>query len=360
MNPSLCENGYFSLQFPWSGNQGWGLVIDKRVVVPDASPREGLYFAFDASYHKVNVVNQKGDVHVVSMSVDGIAWGGNNLTNTTRGNGDGDEGHLPFPNGVNCNPSPVHWFPEWDQWFGLYSAEKHKPTVCYVLFKQVNGDDPNAHIRNVSMHYSLKMGKPWAWQPGTYTGSYLYKVGPGGDLDFGDNIASSTATDVTINFTLTVSPNMYVRFNAGPNGVVNADLQPPGGWLNWQGKMPPYLSDDVQFDFGTSGPVKIHLANCDHPVGDTCGIVDLNGSGSPLGVDAFLTDNRLNNDGGKQAIRSRLSTNERVFKPNTDAGGTGVQPAHLLLKTQDGVTQQMQRGHHYDGHMTVVFDSNVN
>ncbi|WP_157768090.1 hypothetical protein [Burkholderia ambifaria] len=361
MNPSLCSNGYFSLQFPWPGNQGWDLVANKKVVVPDTDPRQGIYFGFDASDHSVQVINSKtGESHSVSLSIDGIAWGGNNITSTARKDGDGPEGQLPFPKGSNCNPHPVHWFPQWDQWFGMYTAVTHQPTVCYVLFGKTNPNDADAHIRNVSMHYSLTMHKPWTWASGTYTGSYVYKVGPGGDLDFGDNIDYSTYGDVRINLTLTVSPNMYVRFNAGPDGVVNANLQPPSGWLNWQGKMPPYLSTDVPFDFGASGPVKIHLANCDHPVGDTCGIVDLNGSGSPLGVDALLTDNRLTDDSGKQAIHSRLSTQERVFKPNTEAGGTGIYPAHLLLKTQDGVTQQMQRGHHYGGHMTIVFDSNVN
>ncbi|KVC71774.1 hypothetical protein WI75_25675 [Burkholderia ubonensis] len=122
--------------------------------------------------------------------------------------------------------------------------------------------------------------------------------------------------------------------------------------------MPPSLSDDLQFDFGTSGPVKIHL-NCEHPVGDTCGIVDLKGGDSVLGVDTLLTDSRLNDDSGKQAIHSRLSANDRLFTPNTETG-TGIQPAHLLFKTQDGVTQQMQAGHQYGGRVTIVFDSNVN
>ncbi|KVM73940.1 hypothetical protein WJ60_06420 [Burkholderia ubonensis] len=59
------------------------------------------------------------------------------------------------------------------------------------------------------------------------------------------------------------------------------------------------------------------------------------------------------------AVRSPLATTDHVFTPDT-SGGSGVQPAHLLFETQSGVTQQLQRGHHYNGCVTVVFDSDVN
>src|SRR5260370_28856480 len=98
---------------------------------------------------------------------------------------------------------------------------------------------------------------------------------------------------------------MYVKFVTGPGGVVNADLQPPGGWLNWQGQMPPNLSKEILFDFGSTAPVKIHL-DCEHAVGDSCGIVDTQSGGNPLAVDTLLSANRFTDDRRQQAIKSPL------------------------------------------------------
>jgi len=355
--PGSCPAGYKSILLPWANNiLGDGDVFHKKVTVsPD--PRDGLFFGFDGSVRRVQVVNdQTGDRRYILFNINSISWGGNGVNNTTGNSRDGYSGVvLGRPKGVNCEGHPP--YNSYYVSHMVWRAATKSQTTCYVPF--TNADSDHAIITDVSFNYSITTTNPWLLQSGIYRGHYDFQVGSGGDLDLGNGVTGGIG-NFSINFVLTVSPNLYLRFNGGENGVVNADLQPPGGWLNWQGKMPPYLSSDVPFDFGASGPVKIHLANCDHPVGDTCGIVDLNGSGSPLGVDALLTDNRLNEDSGKQAIRSRLSTQERVFKPNTAAGGTGIYPAHLLLKTQDGVTQQMQRGHHYGGHMTVVFDSNVN
>ncbi|MCA8180526.1 hypothetical protein [Burkholderia vietnamiensis] len=348
-HPAGCA-GLSSIILPWDRNSGKNLNAPMgwkkgthTGVIPDH-----MYLAWDAGYHQIQVHNARtGAAHMVRFRIPqmGMAF----KPSVIPYHGDKFDG----PNCRNLDWFGVEWLNVEEVSLQPGRAECSKHFDWSVV--KVGDRIP---ISYVSIGYFLALDKPWTWEPGIYKGTFPVTVGRGKMIDFGNNFEGS-AGDFNINFTLTVTPDMYVHFNTGAGGVVNTELQPPGGWLHWQGKMPPYLSSDVPFDFGATGPVKIHLANCDHAVDDTCGIVDLQRGGSALGVDAMLTDNYVTDDSGKRALNTRLSTKERVFKP-VNEGGSGSQRAHLLLRTRDGVTQQMQRGHHYGGHMTVVFDSEVN
>jgi hypothetical protein len=354
-HPEYCPAGYFGLLFPWAGNPRPGPMGTKEVVAPSSDPRDGFYFGFDASSHSVTVISQNGKSHELSLSIDAIGFGVSPVSMYGRGDPLTSTDIWSGGRGKNCTGIAKPAGTEHGYFFGMWGAQTRAPTECYLPFNENTGVK-EVTLDYINFRYTLEMDQPWTWEPGVYTGSYIYKIGPGKDLDFGNNFQGS-AEDVTLNFTLTVKPDMYVKFVTGAGGVVNADLQPPGGWLNWQGQMPPNLSKEILFDFGSTAPVKIHL-ECEHPVGDSCGIVDTKGGGSSLGVDTLLSANRFTDDSGKQAIKSRLSITNHVFTPDAP-GGTGVQPTRLLFKTQDGVSKQLQRGHQYSGRVTVVFDSGV-
>lgn len=347
-HPEYCGPEVFSIILPWTNNQGKNHQVPMgwKTVTHTDPMRDHMYLSFDSNVHSVTVSNVKnGSTHSVHFRVNGmgLAWDMHAIPSGAGFDGD------------NC-ANLWQWGSDWDN--VIVVSKTAGRAVCSKYFTESFKAGRRVAVTYVSMSYLLSLEKPWTWEPGVYKGTYTLTVGSGKAIDFGNNFEGS-ADDVKINFTLTVLPDMYVNFNTGAGGVVNTNLEPTGGWLHWQGKMPPYLSSDVPFDFGATGPVKIHLANCDHAVDDTCGIVDLQRGGSALGVDAMLTDNYVTDDSGKRALNTRLSTKERVFKPVSE-GGSGSQRAHLLLRTRDGVTQQMQRGHHYGGHMTVVFDSDVN
>lgn len=345
--PSQCEQG-FSITLPWDHN--WGrdnnAPMGWKTVTHTNPMRDHMYLAWDSDNHKIQVHNiRTGATHVVQFRMMSMSMAYERFM-------------IPDNqfNGDNCRQLGFAGGGYWGE--VVVASNQPGRAVCSRYFESPAKTGHRVPIAYVSMSYFLALDKPWTWEPGIYKGTFPVTVGPGKMIDFGNNFEGS-AGDFNINFTLTVTPDMYVHFNTGAGGVVNTELQPPGGWLRWQGKMPPYLSSDVQFDFGATAPIKIHLENCDHAVDDTCAIVDLQRGGSALGVDAMLTDNYVTDDSGKRALNTRLSTKERVFKP-VNEGGSGSQRAHLLLRTRNGVTQQMQRGHHYGGHMTVVFDSDVN
>jgi len=350
-NPGSCPVGYFSLELPWPGNErGDGGDAGTKTLPRSTDPRDGFYLGFNAAERSVMVTNQEGESHEITLLIDAISWGVMPYDLL------GPLADFQSPRGNNCRNIAVEPTATSSSIaHGMWGASTPTFTTCYL---PLSSDDTDKTLRldYFSFRYTLKMDKPWTWAPGVYHGSYVYKVGPGQDLDFGNGFQGST-DDVTLKFTLTVKPDMYVKFHGGgPGNTVNADLQPPGGWLDWQSGMPPYLSKEIPFDFGATAPVKIHL-ECEHAVGDACAIVDQQG-GSPLAVYTLLSANRFTDNRGLPVAKTQLGTSERVFTPDAP-GGTGVQPARLWFRTSRDAPRQLQRGHQYGGRVTVVFDSDI-
>ncbi|NES12135.1 hypothetical protein G3O07_24310, partial [Pseudomonas laurentiana] len=117
--------------------------------------------------------------------------------------------------------------------------------------------------------YQLTTPNPLGMQPGTYTGSVVYTLGPGMDFDFGDVIIPSAST-LTINFTLEVNHVFAVQF---PPNSDRLALIPEGGWQQWlnRGRRPEKLFANQSFQLWNSGVFKMQI-QCEYPVGDRCGI----------------------------------------------------------------------------------------
>ncbi|WP_246792912.1 hypothetical protein [Burkholderia perseverans] len=340
--PGMCPQGYFSILFPWAGNQGGNVGTYAVRYGMTVSSNRSVNMEIDAVDRTVPVYNDHGMARTVVLKVDAIGF----LNDPASGGG-----YTPYtrPYGINCRGIGWRSTSEGGA-YALWTGTNPGYSLCWVF--PVPGQQ-TVTMGDVSFRYLLKLDKPWTWPPGIYRGTYLYGYGSGRDLYFGPNFSGSV-DDVSLDFVLTVLPDMYVHFPGDHGGVVSADLAPPGGWFNWQGRMPPTLTAEVPFDFATLGPVRISL-QCQNPAGDTCGIVDSTG-GAPLAVDTLLTDNHLNDDSGRAAISSRLTTTARVFTPLAGQP-VGVAPARLTFRTQPGATQQMQAGHQYGGLVTIVFDS---
>ncbi|WP_070107312.1 hypothetical protein [Burkholderia plantarii] len=352
--PGMCPQGYFSILFPWAGNLSKNPGIGTKTVprTSFSNPEDNAYLAFDAGVKPVTVTSQSGISRQVELTVDAIGF----YHYPSIG---GNERQYGSPRGTNCRAvgtpryQPTHWY-TYDDVYAMFGASGPGPVVCYVMPATAYLTYPQwIAYSHLSFRYRLTLAKPWTWAPGVYRGSYLYRYGAGRDIYFGRNF-QGTVDDVSLDFVLTVLPDMYIRFPGDHDGVVSADLAPPGGWFDWQGRMPPTLTAEVPFDFATLGPVRISL-QCQNPAGDTCGIVDSTG-GAPLAVDALLTDNHLKDDSGRVAIDSRLTTTARAFTPLAGLP-VGIVPARLTFRTQPGATRQMQTGHRYGGLVTIVFDS---
>ncbi|WLE57675.1 hypothetical protein GIY62_10905 [Burkholderia plantarii] len=342
-HPQACPPGSFSLLFPWAGNAGGHLGVKLLSKDPRAPFEDRFYIGFNVpSFTFVTVADDAGFTRSLSFEVTSIGLSANRFPASPTAS----IGHsgCDFMGGTAWGQSP------------FYAMFKSASSGYCVYYGPPQPGLDSVEIGDVSFSYRLTLDQPWTWRPGIYRGSYLYRFGPGNNLDFGRNFQGNT-DDVMLHFVVSVEPDMYVHFLRDGNwNALTVEMEPMGGWLAWQSEMPPVLTGSTWFDFGTRGPVSISMA-CAYPVGDGCGIAQ-NDTSPALGVDVLLTDAGLTDDTGRQAIDSRLTQAPRVFTP-VSAQGSGIRQARLTFRTSAGTTGRMRRGESYYGLLILTFDSGV-
>ena len=119
--------------------------------------------------------------------------------------------------------------------------------------------------------YELETPEPLNMKNGIYRATTNYTMGGlGSDIDFGDGVSGGDP-NLRLEFTLTVNHMFALDF---PPGSETVNLQPLGGWNQWQehGKVPATLRRDVRFRVSGSTPFSVNL-NCEHTMADgRCGI----------------------------------------------------------------------------------------
>jgi hypothetical protein len=210
-----------------------------------------------------------------------------------------------------------------------------------------------------SIGYELISPNPLAMHSGTYTGSLTYSVGPGKEFDYFYN-AEGFDPELVLNFTLTVQHDLKIDFPGSTQGhPVIANLEPPGGWVAWQGHSatPPRLIRDLAFRLSLSGPLKVYLS-CEDAVGERCAIRredDL----VPFDVSMTLPGAHTS-DGHQPIVRTKLPTTAGqalVLEPQ--AGYLNAMSSLLHFATdKEGTARVMQHpGSTYEGAVTMIFDA---
>lgn len=131
-------------------------------------------------------------------------------------------------------------------------------------------DIPGPFIYNrVETAFEFVMPNPLDMDPGDYSASTLYSVGPGQDFDLGDLMLPSDS-QIALDFRFVVNSALTVDF---PPGSQRAVLQPKEGWQGWldSGRKPLGLSAFQNFRLSTSSNFKMYLA-CEYSVGTDCAI----------------------------------------------------------------------------------------
>lgn len=131
-------------------------------------------------------------------------------------------------------------------------------------------DIPGPFIYNrVETAFEFSMPNPLQMEPGEYTATTLYSLGPGQDFDMGDLMLPSDNL-IALNFKFVVHSALTVDF---PPGAQRAVLQPREGWQGWlnSGRRPPGLSAMQDFKLSASSNFKMYL-DCQYSIGTDCGI----------------------------------------------------------------------------------------
>lgn len=269
---SMYCNGALGLQLPVVFESAMGIDVTANA----NDPRQGAYFKIPRAWRSVMLVNNEtgsqaelkvraaavGARYVLIQPAYELSPGGPTVPN--YGHGLLWQGGTWHESVAPCFSSRL-WYlvPKVHEFFWQYRTSD-------TCTKKALFDIPGPFIYNrVETAFEFAMPNPLDMEPGNYTASTLYSVGPGQDFDFGQLMLPSDS-QITLDFSFVVNGALSVEF---PPGSYRAVLQPREGWQGWlnSGRKPPALSAFQNFKISASSHFKMYL-DCQYSVGTDCGL----------------------------------------------------------------------------------------
>jgi hypothetical protein len=335
-----------------------------KPIQADASPRDSAMFKVPADWRPLTVTNaDTGDVETVEVRISGV--GSNYVLSDTADNLTG-----------TANPGDGHRA----LWRG--SSWVYAPPPCastnmgffgertYAFFWMARGAGACVKVANfpipamtygyLDFAYELRTPNPLGMSSGLYTGSLNYRLGPGGDFDFGD-IMIPNDPDLSLNFVLDVQHTLKVDI---PPGGEKVQLTPAGGWQSWlqTGRKPVRLFRDQTFNISASSRFKMYMECEWNSFLYDCQLADrFSRRGVELQVYVTLP-NGLTDMSGQPVRHMRLgagAANALNFQPGFYVDRA---PGVLHFEVPERQMQFMLSpgvGPFYQGKVTVIWDSEI-
>lgn len=214
-----------------------------------------------------------------------------------------------------------------------------------------------ADVEELSIGFNMNIPPPYRLKAGTYRGSITYRIGPGGDFDFGNDVSNLSGDSLTVNFELDVQHAFMFEF---PPGSDRAVLEPRNGWQAWLagGKAPQRLYRDLPFRVWSTGPFKVYKL-CQYDTGAKCAIKNDGGEQVPVDVAMSLPAGVQHR--GQAVERLPLPTGRLAALQFEAAMPTLNRPGQLHFEVGRNDVQAMLQhpGSTYTGQVTVVFDAEL-
>lgn len=337
----------------------------------NSEPRMGMYFKMPGAWRDVEVMNQNTGIReTVSFRASAFSARYNTLTNWSMAE------HQQAWNGSSfvyapspCSYSGVAWLPS-----KAYTFMWKWPVsnaACYKTAKKDLTGEPYL-INRTSISYELKTPDPLKMEAGVYTGTLTLYVGPGGDIDFGDNFQASDQ-ELKLNFTLSVNHELKLTTTA-ENQTVSLQPCAPGrictedeGQANWERWMvtliTPHLTGRSNFNLSSSGAFTVYL-ECEQQSGSDCALRSDKMPSQTVPVQTLLTlpDNIVGNVTGSTVSKRRLEAGrdltKNVFNTKT-FGQNRAGNIDFLVSQKDVDTMLTTRPDTYRGAVTVIFDPKI-
>ncbi|WP_244172991.1 hypothetical protein [Kosakonia pseudosacchari] len=365
--PTYCVNGERSLST--------GLILTPRTgLTTTDSPQDSLYFKWPSSFQNVEVTNvENGTTTMVRFRVS--SFSGRYDANSNYGVYDWGESGYAFTLGPlgGCNAITPGWLigntgvawlwgvPEGTG--GCYRITSvDRPVGDAKFVRQVN---------TLSFGYTMIAPSPLTLTSGEYVGTVTYTIGPGGDIDFGNNFQANDNI-LEINFKLSVNHDLKLTPAAGAQSVA---LQPCAtgrvcsedeGQANWERwmvtRVTPQLTGRSAFSLSSSGAFTVYLS-CAEQSGTDCALKsDNSGQLVPVKTLLSLPDNIIDSATGasvtRKALRIGKDMSNNIFNTQSyarDAAGN----IDFLVTQKDVDTMLKTRPDTYRGAVTVIFDPNL-
>ncbi|MFY0731589.1 hypothetical protein [Pseudomonas sp. NFX15] len=354
--PEICRNSNtFSLRLLTK-------VESIRAMQANADARGSAMFKVPGGWRRLTIMNvETGEAEIVEVRVAGI--GSNYVLSDTASNltgvSDAGEAHNRLWQGaawVNAAPPCV------STGLGFYGAKSFaffwKVPDERACTKVASFDIPAMTYGYLDFAYELRTPNPLKMSSGFYTGSLNYRLGPGGDFDFGD-VMIPDDPDLTLDFVLEVQHTLKVDI---PPGGEKVQLVPAGGWQSWlhAGRKPVRLFRDQTFNISASSRFKMYLI-CQYSDGRRCYLRN------PRWLIDVPLDVRVSLPGGLTDVSGRPVHRQELM---TESGAVAFQPGQYVDRKPGTLHFELGPkaletvflpgiGNHYSGNVTVIWDSEV-
>ncbi|MBV6822356.1 hypothetical protein [Pseudomonas sp. PD9R] len=355
--PEVCRNSNtFSIRLLTS-------VESNTAIQADADPRNSAMFKVPGGWRALTVTNaQTGDDQTVEVRISGV--GSNHVLSDTAANLTGAsnarEGHDALWKGSGWLYAPTPCQTTGMAFFGesTYAFFWKNPNASACV-KVANFPIPGMTYEYLDFAYELRTPNPLGMSSGLYNGSLSYRLGPGGDFDFGDVMIPSDP-DLTLNFVLDVQHTLKVDI---PPGGDKVQLVPAGGWQSWlhAGRKPVRLFRDQTFNISASSRFKMYL-DCQFGPGRACYLDDGKNIFVPIEISVSLPAGLMDTS-GRPVSRQVLKVGEaagEVFQPSQYVDrkpGT----LHFEMHHKEAIDAVLlpHTAKHYRGNVVVIWDSQV-
>ncbi|MEW5290354.1 hypothetical protein ABW286_14385 [Erwinia papayae] len=345
-----------------------------RGLTPQDDRRDSLFFKWPSSVRNLMVTNnQTGNAQTVQFRVS--SFSGRYHANSNAGTynwGRGSTAFSIYPDGGCSNLSMGWGAGNWLAWLWRVPEGNNG---CYKIThtERPAGDAQFINrVNELSFGYEMIAPNPMQMESGVYTGTLVFNVGPGGDIDFGDNFQASDS-QLIINFTLSVNHELKLTTTADDQKVA---LQPCAlgrncteeeGKANWERwmvtRVTPQLSGRSNFRLSSSGAFTVYL-QCEQQSGNDCGLKSDNDPSQVVPVQSLLTlpDNIVDQSTGATVVKRRLAQGRDLTKNvflTRSYGENKAGSIDFLVSQRDVDTMLKTRPDTYRGAVTVIFDPEI-
>ncbi|MDF2041214.1 MULTISPECIES: hypothetical protein [unclassified Pantoea] len=364
--PSECkENNVFSISM---GEITASLATSG--ITANSTPRMGMYYKMPGAWRNVTATNKDtGEQVTISFRTSAFSAQYNTksdwtITKHKEWNGDSFV-NAPSP----CSYSGVGKYG--NRFYMFMWKWPLSDAACYKTATKDLTGEPYL-INNTSLGYELKTPDPLKMESGVYTGRLALRVGPGGDIDFGDNFQASDS-ELDINFTLTVNhelkltttpENRAVSLQPCATGRFCSEEEGSANWERWMvNRITPELTGKSNFNLSSSGGFTVYL-QCEQQSGSDCALKSDNTPSQTVPVRTLLTlpENIIDNSTGSTVSKRRLTAGKDLTKNVFTTKSFGENRAgsiEFLVGQKDVDTMLKTRPDTYRGAVTVIFDPDI-
>lgn len=252
----------------------------------------------------------------------------------------------------------------------MYAWRANDGTNCYRVSDIERSE--GIVFDELSIGYEFTTPNPLSLGSGVYEGEIIYQVGPGGDLDFGDNADVSDDT-LFVRFRVNVSHELFLNADNSNRDVKllpcahNKTCSLEEGNANWErwmiNRVTPQLTGGSNFKLSSSGAFTVYL-ECEHYLESDCALKSENLSAQVIPVKTLITlpENIVNSSTGAGVFKQHVFVGKDISKSVFSTKSYGQDKSGRIdfqIEQKHVETMLMTRPDTYRGTVTVIFDPEI-